>query len=48
MEMPGSGSSLDRNDWEMLNRLSQNVGRLADQVEQLNENLEDMGGDDGK
>lgn len=38
--MPGAGSSLDKNDWQMLKQLNQNVGRLADQIERLNENLE--------
>lgn len=38
--MAGAGSCFDRNDWEMLNRLTLNVSRLADEVERLNDNLE--------
>lgn len=39
--MPGAGSSLDRSDYELLDRLTANVARLADEVERLNQNLED-------
>lgn len=42
--MAGAGSSLDRNDYQMLERLTRGVHRVADQLERLNDNLE--GGDD--
>lgn len=39
--MPGSGSGFDRNDWQMLDRMTRNIGRLADEVERLNDNIEE-------
>ena len=38
--MPGNDSALDRNDFQMLERLTRQVGRLADEIERLNDNIE--------
>jgi len=38
--MPGAGSSLDRNDYRILERLTAEVGRLADELERMNDTLE--------
>lgn len=40
--MPGSGSSFDRNDWELFNKMKASMDRIADQLERLNDNLEEM------
>lgn len=39
--MAGAGSALDRNDYQLIEDLVRQVGRLADEVERLNDGLED-------
>ena len=39
--MPGNGSSLDRNDYQLIERLTRAVERQAEATEQLVEQLED-------
>lgn len=39
--MAGAGSCLDRNDYQLLERLNGNISRLADELERLNDNLEE-------
>lgn len=39
--MAGAGSALDRNDYQLLDRLNGNIARLADGLERLNDNLEE-------
>jgi len=38
--MPGAGSALDKNDHRLIRQLTREVGRLADELEQLNDTLE--------
>lgn len=42
--MPGAGSGLDRNDYELILTLTNEVGRLADEVERRNDLLEEGDG----
>lgn len=44
--MPGSGSGFDRNDFQLVRELVDNIGRLADEVERLNDNMDDGGAPD--
>jgi len=37
--MPGAGSSLDRNDHRLIRELISSVNRLAEAVEEMNEQL---------
>jgi len=39
--MPGNGSALDRNDYQLLQELNHNISQVTDQLERLNENLEE-------
>lgn len=35
--MPGNGSCFDRNDWELIERLTKQVGRAADELKRYND-----------
>jgi len=39
--MAGNGSAFDRNDHQLIERLASEVGRVADELERLNDNMED-------
>jgi hypothetical protein len=39
--MPGAGSSLDRNDYQLLERLTRAIERQAEATEELTEELRD-------
>lgn len=38
--MAGAGSALDRNDYRLIERLTNEISRVADELEELNERLD--------
>lgn len=41
--MPGAGSALDRQDWQLLDALRVEMRRIANELERLNDALEEDG-----